>query len=157
MELIKDFDESKPDQSAILTPEMAEIVNKRKNNLRIGTGVFSVFAQYPISLQSKNVKKKACFYIRSIPSNDMDKLFKKNSKGKEIEMEFIFFLAEDYEKRDLDNCIKPICDALIGRWFDDDSQIKRIIAEKIKVNPKETDKKLNPKLYEQIYASARII
>ncbi|MDO8623313.1 MAG: RusA family crossover junction endodeoxyribonuclease [archaeon] len=157
IEMIKEFDESKPDQSAILTQNMADIINERKKKLIIGKGIFNVLSQYPFSVQSKNTKKRAMNYLHSIPTNVFEEEFKRNSKGKEIEIELIFFLAEDYEKRDLDNFIKPICDSLIGRWFEDDSQIGKIFAEKIKVNEKDIDRNLNPKLYEQIYVSARII
>jgi Holliday junction resolvase RusA-like endonuclease len=157
IEMIAEFDESKPDQSAILTQSMADLVNERKNKLMVKTGIFQILAHYPFSTQSKNTKKKAMNYLRSIPTNDFAEQFKINSKNREIELDFIFFIAENYESRDLDNFIKPICDSLTGRWFIDDSQVKKITAEKIKIDPKEMEEGLNPKLYEQIYVSAKII
>jgi len=153
-EMIKEFDENKPSESGILTQGMCNIINPRKDKLRVSTGIFTILSQFPVSGYSKS-SKKALKYLRAIPNNDFDNQFLKKSKGKELEMEMIFFLATDYDKRDVDNFIKLVTDAFVDKWYDDDSQVKKIIAEKILVPDLEKDE--NPKLYEQIYVSARIL
>jgi len=155
LDMVSEFDATKPDQSAILTQEMADLINKRKNKIKVGEGVFAIFSQYPLSSYSKN-KGKVINYLKKIaPKEGVYADFKRDSKNKKIEMEIIFFIANDYEKRDVDNFIKIITDSLIGVWYDDDGQITKIIAEKY--NAKDMDEKENPKLYEQIYCSVRII
>ncbi|MCG2719708.1 MAG: RusA family crossover junction endodeoxyribonuclease [Nanoarchaeota archaeon] len=155
LEMISEFDKNKPSQSAILTQEMADIVNERKNKLKIGEGVFAIFSQIPLSSHSKNKSKVINYLKQVVPKDGVYATFKKDSKEKEIEIDLIFFIAENYEKRDIDNFIKVIIDSLIGGWYDDDGQIKRVIAEKHKVN--DMDEKENPKLYEQIYCGVKIL
>ncbi len=155
LKIISEFDDKNPYQSAILTQEMCNIINPIKNRLNPKTAVFAIFSQVPLSSYSKNKAKVIEYLKQVIPKDGLYSEFKNNSKGKEIEMELIFFLAEDYEKRDVDNFIKIITDSLIGIWYEDDGQIKKIIAEKQKVTNMEIG--INPKLYEQIYCSVKIL
>nr|MBA4405435.1 hypothetical protein [Nanoarchaeum sp.] len=155
MEMISKFDKNKPSQSAILTQEMADIINERKNKLKVGEAVFAIFSQIPLSSYSKNKTKVINYLKQIVPKDGIYKDFKKDSKNKEIEMELIFFISDNYGGRDVDNFIKIIVDSLIGSWYEDDGQIKRVIAEKHKA--KDIDKQYNPKLYEQIYCSVRIL
>lgn len=154
MDMIAEFDEAKPSQSAILTQGICDIINKRKDKLIVGKAVFIVLSQFPHSSYSKK-KSKTLQYLKNIPNEPIYDAFREICKGKELEVEIIFFLAENFDSRDVDNLIKIVIDSFVGKWYDDDSQIKRIIAEKEQVPDMEDG--VNPKLYEQIYFSARII
>lgn len=157
IEKANEFNKDKPYKNSILTKEVWDILDKTIpwEGISKKKSIYMLFAQIPQSINSKN-KARFMKTIREGMVFKEDKEFKKFSKNKEIKLDLIFFLARDYKKRDVDNFIKGVADALKGYWIDDDSQIKEVNAKKIEV--KEFYKGLDDKrLYESIYCSATII
>ena len=157
--LIKGPDDSGPYNNAELTQWMCDLINpllnKLKSKIITGDAVFALFGQVPRSGHGDNKHRKLyrANIRKSMIKDDLN--FKNKSKGKELELHIIFFMTKDYERRDLDNLLKPLLDSLEGYWFDNDGQIKRILVEKYKV--KDVKKGVDPLMYEQIYCTAKII
>ncbi len=152
------FKDNDFDSSAILTQEMCDKINfiLPRELILQGKANISIFANTPVSSQSKNYKKRFIQNIRNGLGTKYDQKFKEICQGKELRVDLIFFLVKDYKTRDLDNLIKPTLDALTSHWFKDDSQIKIINAEKFSIT-KDINKNVNPKFYEQIYCCVSII
>ena len=153
---IDKFDETKPHMSAEITQDICDILNSRipREKIKEGKSTFGLFAQFPQSSHSKH-KSLAKENIRKALNLVADRKFKERAKGRELKVELIFFIAEDYERKDVDNFIKPVIDALEGFWFDNDAQVKEILAEKYKV--KDIEKSKDPRIYEQIACIVTIL
>ena len=153
---IDKFDENKPHMSAEITQEICDIINPRTpwKQIEEGKSTFGLFAQFPQSSHSKH-KSLVKENIRKALNLVADRKFKERAKGKELKIELIFFIAENYERKDVDNFIKPVIDALEGFWFDNDGQVREILAEKYKVRYIEKGKDL--RLYEQIACIVTIL
>lgn len=153
------FDETKPYSSAELTQEMADLINLRlkrvKEDIINKRCIATIFSAVPTSGNSKNNKSLFKEEITKALDLQDDFSFLEASSNKELEVEVIFFLAQDYVSRDVDNLLKTLLDSLKGLWYKDDGQIKKIIAEKYLA--KDIKPEVNPKIYEQIYCCLRII
>jgi len=133
-----------------------QIINKIKKHFPsddyIGTRKVVVirFGHIPLSENTERKKKK--IYIKNIRES-LEPAKKKGwtpyKKPLELQLEVIFFLTSDYEGRDIDNMLRPFLNALEGEVFENDAQIRRIVAEKFLV----TDIKegIDKRIYEQIY------
>lgn len=89
---------------------------------------FSANAMYQCARGRIILSKKARDFKLDV-ANHLSRLGAKRIKGK-ISLTLIF-MFKDKRRRDLDNMLKPLLDALKNSLFDDDSMIQKISARKI--------------------------
>lgn len=114
------------------------------------------FGYIPLSENSSRKNKQK--YTESIHKGlqpAMDQGMKPYKKSLELNLEVIFFLTKDYGQRDIDNMLRPLLNALEGFVFEDDAQLKKIVAEKFLV--KDIEKDIDKRIYEQIYCVFSIV
>ena len=101
---------------------------------------FNVFVS-PLSVnkawQGKRFKTKDYDYFCKEFAIKLPRNIRHFNEKKEIQITIIFYLY-NYNKRDIDNCLKPLLDQLVNNEIIlDDRYIKRLIISKEKINKKD--------------------
>ena len=138
-----------PSVYAETTPEIDRLIKQKSDKIPLERIRFAgIVGNIPVSEHSNVSRKKFLETMRTNLDWVKEREAKIIPKNVELQIDLMFFITEDYDRRDLGRLIPPLLDSLQGYIYESDSQIKRIIAEKHLIT--DVDSSIDKKFYEQI-------